>query len=147
MEKFSKIDFKIVNGQKLKSAQSLMKRLGMILDENKIPYDKKVLTSSTWRMRINVNISSLVERCQKLKKDLQDKYGITEEIANITINNRKNDEISQTLSVTNNTKKRKAPNQPAKNYEDGTQMISENNGKNYYVKSYSDGRKRWCLVK
>ena len=31
--------------RKLKSAQSLMKRLGMILDENKVPYDKKVLAS------------------------------------------------------------------------------------------------------
>ena len=41
----TQIDFKIVNGQRLKSAQSLMKRLGMILDENKIPYDKKVLAT------------------------------------------------------------------------------------------------------
>ena len=43
--RLTQIDFKIVNGQKLKSAQSLMKRLGMILDENKVPYDKKVLAS------------------------------------------------------------------------------------------------------
>ena len=35
--RLTQIDFKIVNGQKLKSAQSLMKRLGMILDENKVP--------------------------------------------------------------------------------------------------------------
>ena len=43
--RLTQIDFKIVNGQKLKSAQSLMKRLGMILDENKVPYDKKVLAT------------------------------------------------------------------------------------------------------
>ena len=43
--RMTQIDFKIVNGQRLKSAQSLMKRLGMILDENKVPYDKKVLAT------------------------------------------------------------------------------------------------------
>ena len=43
--RLTQIDFKIVNGQRLKSAQSLMKRLGMILDENKVPYDKKVLAT------------------------------------------------------------------------------------------------------
>ena len=43
--RLTQIDFKIVNGQKLKSAQSLMKRLGMILDENKVPYDCLLYTS------------------------------------------------------------------------------------------------------
>ena len=42
--RLTQIDFKIVN-EKLKSAQSLMKRLGMILDENKVPYDKKGLSN------------------------------------------------------------------------------------------------------
>ena len=37
------IDFKIVNGQKVKTANELLTRLGKILDENEVPYDKKVL--------------------------------------------------------------------------------------------------------
>ena len=41
--RFTQIDFKIVNGQKVKTATALLKRLGVILDENKVPYDKKVL--------------------------------------------------------------------------------------------------------
>jgi DNA polymerase III delta prime subunit len=39
----TQIDFKIVNGQKVKTANALLTRLGKILDEQKIPYDKKVL--------------------------------------------------------------------------------------------------------
>ena len=37
------IDFAIKNGQKVKTAQALMKRLGKILDDEQIEYDKKVL--------------------------------------------------------------------------------------------------------
>ena len=37
------IDFAIKNGQKVKTAQALMKRLGKILDDEEIEYDKKVL--------------------------------------------------------------------------------------------------------
>ena len=37
------IDFKIINGQKVKTANEFLKRLGNILDEQKIPYDNKVL--------------------------------------------------------------------------------------------------------
>ena len=37
------IDFTIRNGQKVKTASAFMERLGKILDEQKIPYDKKVL--------------------------------------------------------------------------------------------------------
>ena len=37
------IDFAIKNGQKVKTAQALMKRLGIILDDEQIEYDKKVL--------------------------------------------------------------------------------------------------------
>jgi DNA polymerase III delta prime subunit len=38
------IDFKIVNGQKVKTATAFMKRLGGILDDENIEYDKKVLS-------------------------------------------------------------------------------------------------------
>ena len=38
------IDFRIVNGQKVKTATALMKRLGGVLEEEKIEYDKKVLS-------------------------------------------------------------------------------------------------------
>ena len=41
--RLTQVDFKIINGQKVKVAQKLLKRLGDILDENKVPYDKKVL--------------------------------------------------------------------------------------------------------
>src|SRR6056300_353879 len=37
------IDFRIVNGQKVKTATALLERLGRILDDEKVPYDKKVL--------------------------------------------------------------------------------------------------------
>jgi len=37
------IDFKIGNGQKVKTASAFMKRLGKILEEEKISFDKKVL--------------------------------------------------------------------------------------------------------
>ena len=37
------IDFAIKNGQKVKTAQALLKRLGKILEEEKIQYDNKVL--------------------------------------------------------------------------------------------------------
>ena len=37
------IDFAIKNGQKVKTAQALMKRLGKILDDEQVKYDKKVL--------------------------------------------------------------------------------------------------------
>jgi len=37
------IDFGIKNGQKVKTAQALMKRLGKILDDEQVKYDKKVL--------------------------------------------------------------------------------------------------------
>ena len=37
------IDFAIKNGQKVKTAQALLKRLGKILEEEKIKYDNKVL--------------------------------------------------------------------------------------------------------
>tara|TARA_Y200000002_G_scaffold58318_1_gene43607 strand:- start:1291 stop:2235 length:945 start_codon:yes stop_codon:yes gene_type:complete len=37
------IDFAIKNGQKVKTAQALMKRLGKILDDEHVEYDKKVL--------------------------------------------------------------------------------------------------------
>lgn len=37
------VDFTIRNGQKVKTASAFMERLGKILDEQKIPYDKKVL--------------------------------------------------------------------------------------------------------
>jgi len=43
--RLTQIDFKIVNGDRLKAGQALLKRLGIILDENKIPYDKKVLAT------------------------------------------------------------------------------------------------------
>jgi len=41
--RMTQIDFKIVNGQKVKTANELLTRLGKILDENKVPYDKKVV--------------------------------------------------------------------------------------------------------
>ena len=41
--RMTQIDFKIVNGQKVKTANEFLKRLGNILDEQKIPYDNKVL--------------------------------------------------------------------------------------------------------
>ena len=41
--RFTQIDFKIVNGQKVKTATALLTRLGKILDEQKLSYDKKVL--------------------------------------------------------------------------------------------------------
>ena len=37
------IDFQIKNGQKVKTAQALLKRLGKILDEEEVKYDNKVL--------------------------------------------------------------------------------------------------------
>ena len=37
------IDFRITNGQKVKTAQALLKRLANILDDESIEYDKKVL--------------------------------------------------------------------------------------------------------
>ena len=37
------IDFAIKNGQKVKTAQALLKRLGKILDDEEIKYDNKVL--------------------------------------------------------------------------------------------------------
>ena len=37
------IDFAIKNGQKVKTAQALLKRLGKILDEEEVKYDNKVL--------------------------------------------------------------------------------------------------------
>ena len=37
------IDFAIKNGQKVKTAQALLKRLGKVLDDEQIEYDKKVL--------------------------------------------------------------------------------------------------------
>ena len=37
------IDFAIKNGQKVKTAQALLKRLGKVLDDENIEYDKKVL--------------------------------------------------------------------------------------------------------
>jgi len=37
------IDFRIVNGQKVKTATALLERLGRVLDDEKVPYDKKVL--------------------------------------------------------------------------------------------------------
>ena len=43
--RLTQIDFKIVNGDRLKAGQALLKRLGIILDENKIPYDKRVLAT------------------------------------------------------------------------------------------------------
>ena len=41
--RFTQIDFKIVNGQKVKTATALLTRLGKILDEQEVSYDKKVL--------------------------------------------------------------------------------------------------------
>ena len=41
--RFTQIDFKIVNGQKVKTATALLNRLGKILDEQEVSYDKKVL--------------------------------------------------------------------------------------------------------
>ena len=37
------IDFRITNGQKVKTAQALLKRLGTVLDDESIEYDEKVL--------------------------------------------------------------------------------------------------------
>ena len=37
------IDFAIKNGQKVKTAQALLKRLGKVLDDENVEYDKKVL--------------------------------------------------------------------------------------------------------
>jgi DNA polymerase III delta prime subunit len=37
------IDFRITNGQKVKTAQAFLKRLGTVLDDESIEYDKKVL--------------------------------------------------------------------------------------------------------
>ena len=37
------IDFAIKNGQKVKTAQALLKRLGKVLDDEQVEYDKKVL--------------------------------------------------------------------------------------------------------
>jgi len=41
--RFTQIDFQIVNGQKVKTATALLNRLGKILDEQEVSYDKKVL--------------------------------------------------------------------------------------------------------
>ncbi len=41
--RFTQIDFKIDNGQKVKTATALLNRLGKILDEQEVSYDKKVL--------------------------------------------------------------------------------------------------------
>jgi len=43
--------------------------------------------------------------------------------------------------------KRKAPNLKAKDYEEGYEMKSENDGKMYVVKGYANGQKRWVLKK
>jgi DNA polymerase III delta prime subunit len=37
------IDFAIKNGQKVKTAQALLQRLGKVLDDEQVEYDKKVL--------------------------------------------------------------------------------------------------------
>ena len=37
------IDFAIKNGQKVKTAQALLKRAGKVLDDEQVEYDKKVL--------------------------------------------------------------------------------------------------------
>jgi DNA polymerase III delta prime subunit len=37
------IDFAIKNGQKVKTAQALLKRLGKVLDDEQVEYDKKIL--------------------------------------------------------------------------------------------------------
>ena len=43
--RFTQINFEIKNGQRLKAGQKLLTRLCNILDENSVPYDKKVLAT------------------------------------------------------------------------------------------------------
>lgn len=65
-----------------------------------------------------------------------------------------NDEVELNLSdnslneTTKNTKKkRKVPNVGAGSYEEGHQVVSENDGKTYKVAQYKSGSKRWVLAK
>jgi ubiquitin-protein ligase len=70
----------------------------------------------------------------------------------IQINEQTKEEVKEEFkedTKSEETKKgtRKAPSKPAKNYEVGFQMKSENDGKMYVVKGYDNGQKRWVLSK
>ena len=85
---------------------------------------------------------------QTLEKDMNKMNGGNDKQIN------SNDEVELNLSdnslneTTKNTKKkRKVPNVGAGSYEEGHQVVSENDGKTYKVAQYKSGSKRWVLAK
>ena len=89
---------------------------------------------------------------QTLEKDMNKMNGGNDTQNDTQINS--NDEVELNLSdnslneTTKNTKKkRKVPNVGAGSYEEGHQVISENDGKTYKVAQYKSGSKRWVLAK
>lgn len=85
---------------------------------------------------------------QTLEKDMNKMSG-----GNHTQNN-SNDEVELNLSdkssndpLKTTKKKRKVPNVGAGSYEEGHQIVSENDGKTYKVAQYKSGSKRWVLAK
>lgn len=85
-----------------------------------------------WRLEVFYDIDSLKDKFENLYKDF-----FPQEIN--TISEPKTDNNSS------KTKKRYSPNQPAKNYEVGFTMISENDNQKWIVKSTKSG-KRWFKV-
>jgi len=89
---------------------------------------------------------------QTLEKDMNKMNGGNDTQNDTQINS--NDEVELNLSdnslneTTKNTKKkRKVPNVGAGSYEEGHQVVSENDGKTYKVAQYKSGSKRWVLAK
>lgn len=85
---------------------------------------------------------------QTLEKDMNKMNGGNDKQIN------SNDEVELNLSdnslneTTKTTKKkRKVPNVGAGSYEEGHQVVSENDGKTYKVAQYKSGSKRWVLAK
>lgn len=89
---------------------------------------------------------------QTLEKDMNKMNG-GNNTQNDTQNN-SNDEVELNLSdnslndpLKTTKKKRKVPNVGAGSYEEGHQIVSENDGKTYKVAQYKSGSKRWVLAK
>jgi ubiquitin-protein ligase len=116
--------------------KNIIKNLETLKQYDKTPFK----FNCPWNMSIFVDINQQFNRCKKLRRDYESKYGMI--INRDTLVSVENIEIS-----TDKKRKRQSPNEKASNFDIGFKMKSNNNGRMYIVKTMTNGKKRWYLHK
>lgn len=113
-------------------------------------YDKTRLDSPVYTFELDFDIESLKNELESIYKDIGGKLETIEDKARrIYESIPKLENSAQTVEEKEEKeeKKRKVPNEKPNKFEIGYEMVSENDGRKYFVKEIKSGVKRWVLVK